>query len=347
MGHKIKVLMTGAGAPGGPGIYKALDSQANFDVYICDMNINASGRFLSPKRFEVIPPASDEEFIPRMLELCGRLDIDVVFPLVTMELFKFSEAKSLFAEHGVKVIVSDSSSLHLANDKGRLYQHLLGHNIKLPEFFLVDSVNELRERCYQLGYPDQPVVIKPAIGNGSRGIRILDESCNRYDLLFNYKPSSLYSNLNDVVSAIGQQDIPEMVVSEFLPGREITIDTIVDNGVMMQCLLRTRDSMNNGISTSGRFINDIAVTDYIENIVNSLPNLRGPVGFQVKESTNGDYLLLESNPRIQGTSVAALGLGINLPAKAVNLELGFEIDDTSPNSGIGFSRYYSEVFYDL
>ena len=49
----------------------------------------------------------------------------------------------------------------------------------------------------------KPVVIKPAVGNGSRGIRILDESCNRYDLLFNHKPSSLFSNLNDVVSAVG------------------------------------------------------------------------------------------------------------------------------------------------
>ena len=347
MDNKIRLLMTGAGAPGGPGIYKALETQENFDIFICDMNINASGRFLSPKRFEVIPAATDEEFIPKMLELCRRLDIDVVFPLVTKELFKFSEAKVQFAEHGIKIIVSDPSSLHLANDKGRLYEHLLNHNIKLPDFFVVDSVDDLRESCDQLGYPKRPVVIKPAIGNGSRGIRILDESCNRYDLLFNHKPSSLYSNLNDVVSAIGRQDIPKMVVSEFLPGPELTIDTIVDNGVMMQCLIRTRDSMNNGISTSGRFINDVAITDYIESIVNSLPNLRGPIGFQVKESTNGDYLLLESNPRIQGTSVAALGLGINLPAKAVNLELGFEINDTCPNSGVGFSRFYSEVFYDL
>ncbi|MFL2487566.1 MAG: ATP-grasp domain-containing protein [Gammaproteobacteria bacterium] len=347
MGRKIRVLMTGAGAPGGPGIYKALVTQDNFDVYTCDMNINASGRFLSPKKFEVIPAATDKDFIPKLMELCFRLDIDVVFPLVTMELFKLSEAKNQFAEKGIKIIVSGPSSLHLANDKGRLYEHLKNNNLKTPDFFLVNKVDELIERCHQLGYPKKPVVIKPAIGNGSRGIRILDESCNRYDLLFNHKPSSIYSNLNDILSAIGSEEIPEIVVSEFLPGQELTIDTIVDSGVMMQCLIRTRDSMNSGISTSGRFIHDDAVTEYIESIVKTLPELKGPVGFQVKESAKGNYLLLESNPRIQGSSVSAMGLGINLPAKAVNLELGIEIDDNRPKFGVGFSRFYSEVFYDL
>lgn len=347
MDNKIRVLMTGAGAPGGPGIYKALSAQENLDVYTCDMNENASGRFLSPSKFEVIPAAIDQDFISEILNLCTRLSIDVVFPLVTMELFKLSEAKNKFAENGIKIIVSDSSSLYLANDKGRLYEHLKNNNIELPNFFVVDSMDQLTEKCHQLGYPKKPVVIKPAVGNGSRGIRILDESCNRYDLLFNHKPSSLFSNLNDVISAVGGQEIPKMVVSEYLPGRELTIDTIVDKGVMKQCLIRTRDSMNSGISTSGRFINDMVVTNYIESIVKTLPELKGPVGFQVKESTNGNYLLLESNPRIQGSSVSALGLGINLPAKAVNLELGIEIEDTSPKFGVGFSRYYSEVFYDL
>ena len=79
-----------------------------------------------------------------------------------------------------------------------------------------------------------------------------------------------------------EAEIPQMVVSEYLPGRELTIDTIVDKGVMMECLIRTRDSMNSGISTSGRFINDSVVTNYIESIVKTLPELKGPVGFQVK-----------------------------------------------------------------
>lgn len=346
MDSKIKILMTGAGAPGGPGIFKALKAEENFDIYTCDMNSNASGRFLSPKNFSVVPAATDDEFIPKLLELCLRLSIDVVFPLVTMELFKLSETKNRFEEHGIKVIVSCPFALKLANDKGRLYTHLSNHNIRVPDFFVVDSMEDLAKRCLQLGYPAKPVVIKPSVGNGSRGIRVLDESCNRYDLLFNHKPSSLYSNLNDVVSAVENKEIPEMVVSEFLPGLELTIDTIVKNGVLLRCLIRTRDSMNNGISTSGRFIDNDNIANYIESIIATIPNLKGPIGFQVKESSMGEYMLLESNPRIQGTSVAALGLGINLPVNAVNIELDLEISSTYPSSGVAFSRYYSEVFHD-
>jgi carbamoyl-phosphate synthase large subunit len=347
MGNKINVLMTGAGAPGGPGIFKALDLEKNFNVFLCDMNINASGRFLSPEKFTQIPAAGKEEFIPKILELCDVLNIDVVFPLVTKELFKLSQAKRKFAEQGVKIIVSDWSSLHIANDKGKLYQHLADRNIRVPAFRLVNCPQSLREACEHLGYPERPVVIKPAIGNGSRGVRILDESRDRFDLLFNSKPSALYSNLEDVVSVIGKRDLPKIMVSEYLPGPEITIDTLVENGVIKTSLLRTRDAMNNGISTSGRFVDDVTIADYIENIVDSLPGLSGPIGFQVKESIDGEYLLLESNPRIQGTSVAALGLGINLPVQAVSLALGYNISKNNTKSGIGFSRYYSEVFYDL
>ena len=66
----------------------------------------------------------------------------------------------------------------------------------------------------------------------------------------------------------------------------------------------------------------------------------------MKKSAKGKYLLLESNPRIQGTSVAAIGLGINLPLRSVNQELGVPLEKSSRNSGISFVRYYQEAFYD-
>ena len=44
--------------------------------------------------------------------------------------------------------------------------------------------------------------------------------------------------------------------------------------------------------------------------------------------------------------VAALGLGINLPLRSVNQELGVALEKSSRNSGISFVRYYQEAFYD-
>ena len=105
--------------------------------------------------------------------------------------------------------------------------------------------------------------------------------------------------------------------------------------------------MNGGISVSGQFKNDPLLIEYCKSILGTM-NLDGPIGIQVKLDVNGEYKVLEINPRIQGTSVAALGIGVNLPLIAIHQ--CFTDKDYSGidiNWNTGFSRYYSEVFYDI
>ena len=95
----------------------------------------------------------------------------------------------------------------------------------------------------------------------------------------------------------------------------------------------------------GTFINHQPIIQYCKDILKTL-EVSGPIGLQVKENENGNYRLLEINPRIQGTSVAALGLDINLPALAIEQAFGpVEIDTSSIAWGTSFVRYYEEAFY--
>lgn len=339
--------MTGAGSPGGPGIIQALKKNTKINLYISDANPNASGRYMSNDcPFYQIPMANNKEFIPKLLDLCEKKKIYILLPLVTKELFELSIHKKKFLEKGIKVIVSDEDALFLANNKCLLYKHLKKNKVDVPKFFIANNKDQLKESVFKLNYGKVPVVIKPCIGNGSRGVRILDGSADRFDFLFNQKPTSIFSTLEEVISIIGENEIPPIVVSEYLPGTELTIDTIVQDGNLLDILIRTRASINNGISTSGNFINDKEAINYINKIVSIIPGLKGPIGFQIKRSIAGKYLLLETNPRLQGTSVAALGLGINLPLRAVDHALGINLKKISKNSGISFVRYYQEAFYD-
>ena len=61
--------MTGAGAPGGPGVIKCLLKDKNIDLLVCDINPEASGRFLH-KQFVQIPPATDNDFITQIFQIC-------------------------------------------------------------------------------------------------------------------------------------------------------------------------------------------------------------------------------------------------------------------------------------
>jgi carbamoyl-phosphate synthase large subunit len=347
MNTKFKILMTGAGAPGGPGIYKALKATKSFNVFTCDMNPLSAGILLNKRRSFVIPPASDPDFIDTILELCLKNNISIILPLVTMELFKFSKHRKLFEDNGIKVLVSDYKTLDILNNKAKILSHLKNSYLPHPKFSIASSKNSLIEAIKNLGYPNNPVVIKPSIGNGSRGTRVLDPNVNGYDLLFNHKPNSIYSSLDTIIESIGSNQIPEMVVSEFLPGNELTIDTVINSGKIVEFMIRTRVLMRSGISVAGRFIDNAEVKEYISNIIYSLDisTFRGNVGFQVKQSELGEYLLLESNPRIQGTSVSAIGCGVNLPSIAVSNALGQNLKYTKKKN-IYFSRYYEEVFCD-
>ena len=349
MGNKIKVLMTGAGAPGGPGIIKALLMDAKIELFVADMNEYATGKFLvSSSKFYVLPKATDKNFIPHLTKLCTQLAVDVLFPLVTLELFQLSRHKESFLSYGFHVVVSDYHAIEIVNNKCKLYSHLRKNNIKTPNYVVVKDSHCLCKAATELGYPKNPIVIKPCVSNGSRGTRILDSRINRFDLFLNHKPNSTYSSLNEIAEITRGRRIPPLMVSEYLPGDEITVDTIVKANKLHECIIRKRNTIANGISTSGKFIKSNLVLEYVENIIKVTPGLDGPVGFQFKATQEGDYLLLESNPRIQGTSVAALGLGINLPLMAVYSALGYELSysEYKKRHGISFSRYYSEVFYE-
>ncbi|HEX8313737.1 MAG TPA: ATP-grasp domain-containing protein [Flavisolibacter sp.] len=338
-----RILLTGAGAPGGPGIIKALKKEG-FALYTGDCNPVASGRFLHDP-FIQLPHAGDENFISFVLRYCQQEKIDAVFPLVTKELFKFSEAKQAFANQGIRVIVSDHQSLCIANDKGKLYQHLRSNKIPVPEFEIVGSLHQLQKAVTRLGYPGVPVCIKPTVSNGSRGVRILQEDIDEFTFFFEQKPNHLYCRLDRLTEILGNRPFPPMLVSEFLPGAEFTIDTIVQQGVPKMILPRSRTKMNGGISVQGTFIKNEQIISYCKKIIRSL-NLSGPIGLQVKADANGNFKLLEINPRIQGTSVAALGLGINLPALAVRQEFEpLDIDTSKIAWGTSFVRYYEEAFY--
>jgi carbamoyl-phosphate synthase large subunit len=75
--------------------------------------------------------------------------------------------------------------------------------------------------------------------------------------------------------------------------------------------------------------------------------LHGNIGIQLKKSTAGKFLIMEINPRVQGTIVAVLGAGVNLPSLAVNLELGLPVkpEELQVNWETKFTRFWNEVYY--
>jgi carbamoyl-phosphate synthase large subunit len=339
-----RVLMTGAGAPGGPGILKCLNLISDFEVIVADANEYSSGRYLS-SNFILIPKADDINFIEIMMGICMKYKISVLFPLVTKELLILSKFKNQFENIGTKVIVSDYESLLIANNKSYLYSHLKSKGIELPDFRIIDSYSLFKDYSEHFLNSYGGYCVKPSFSNGSRGVRIVKKDLNSGDLMFNNKPDQLYIQHSQLDLILKDYPFPEILLSEILPGKEYTIDTVLNNkGVPVIILPRERIKTNGGISVAGKFVKNNNLIDYCERIISTL-KLVGPIGLQVKEDKKGNLLLLEINPRIQGTSVSSLGLGINLPKLSIDLILDNSINVPEIEWGLNFIRYYEEVFF--
>lgn len=345
MASTVNILMTGAGAPGAAGILQCLQQHPSFRVIAADANAGAIGRHLV-KDFEVIPLAGSPSFIDSMLAICRERDIHIILPLVTKELIPLSQHIKEFELAGARMVISPSASLEIANDKSKLYQFLQWRGIDVPEFRVVETIEQFETATKELSYPEKTICFKPSVSNGSRGFRVISHDMNEHHLLFNEKPNARYISYNDAIRVLSLHAFPELLVSEYLPGEEYSADCLAKKGETIIAVPRLRKRMINGISVEGEFTKDEEIIAYCTTIIHAL-QLHGNIGIQVKRSAAGKFLILEINPRVQGTVSAALGAGINLPVLAIKQELNLPVrdEDLQVKWGVRFSRHWSEVFY--
>jgi carbamoyl-phosphate synthase large subunit len=341
----INVLMTGASAPGAAGILKCLHLNPDLKVIAADANSNAVGRWLNAE-FEKVPFAHEKNFVEELLSICERRNIHILLPLVTKELLPLAQHKKEFEAQNTKVLVSNVDSVGIANNKGRLYQFLEWRGIDVPKYKVVENIDQFKLAVDELNALAKHVCFKPSVSNGSRGFRVIANDMDEHDLLFNEKPNSTYISFNEALRVLSLKPFPELLVTEYLPGEEYSVDCLADHGHVKLIAPRLRTKMTNGISVEGEFVNDKNIITYCSGIINEL-QLHGNIGIQVKRSSEGKFLIIEINPRVQGTIVACLGAGVNLPVLAIKQELDLPIseEELQVKWGTKFSRYWDEVFY--
>ncbi|UOF92559.1 ATP-grasp domain-containing protein [Fodinisporobacter ferrooxydans] len=348
MQQRIHVLLTGAGSPASPGVIQSLKRVPSFDIQVTGIDINpdAAGASMVDK-FYPGPRANDPLFLPFVKLLCQKEAIDVVLPLVSAELESLAKEKPDFKRLGTEVSVSDADRLTLALHKGIMLQTLGTAGIPIPQYDVVQTADELEKAIATLGYPQKAVCFKPTIGDGSRGFHILDDKKDRFQLLFHEKPSSAYISLQEVKQILSTASaIPELIVMEYLPNEEYSVDILAKEGEVIIAIPRLRKKMIGGITVEGEIVNEQDVVEYCTKIVQEL-KLHGNIGIQVRRDASGLPKIIEINPRIQGTIVHCTAAGVNLPFLAVKLATHLPIEEweLSVQWGTKMIRYWEELFH--
>jgi len=336
---KTIILITGGGAPGGPGIIKSLKMNRENYVITCDVNPCATGAKFSDDFFCSLP-AADNGFKEFMLAKIKDLGIDIVVPLVTSELEKWSE---IMLEQKIPILAPAQELISKLNNKFYFLEFCKEIGLPTVSYLKTDNGNFLINYVKEYHKYQRYCVVKPCESNGSRGVGIIDSRSRSIDSFIFDKPNSLMLDFYVFEEMFSGVEIPNYLVMDYLPGHEITCDILVQSRQLIHCFMRKRTKITSGISTAGEFINDKNILEFCSTFANNI-DYNGVLGIQFKEK-DGQYYPIECNPRLQGTSVAANGLGYNLPQLAVDCLLERASPFLVSDKNLKFARYYEELFW--
>jgi carbamoyl-phosphate synthase large subunit len=337
----LNILVTGAGAPGFPGITKSLRRNGERSVKIIgtDMKGDVVGFHLADKHY-IVPSGLDQTYIDAIIEIIQEENIEIILPLCTFELLPLSKSRKEIEDYGAKVAVSKPKALEKAIDKAKTYEFIKGDFI--PEYKVANDFEAFKNAVHELGYPKKPVVFKPSFGRGMRGFRIIKDNVKKKDLLFNYKPRSTFIRMTEISEILKGGNFPQLVVMEYLPGEEYSVDTLSKDGQIYYSIARKRIETRRGISYVGRIEKNEELEEASQEIVRQL-GLDYSINIQFKATESGEHKLIEINPRVSGSLVFCVEAGVNLPYFTVKLLLEEEIPKVEVRYGTRIYRYWSEV----
>jgi carbamoyl-phosphate synthase large subunit len=309
---KLILLVTGAGAPGIRGSLYALRNNPDgrpVRIIAVDTQAKVVGAWLADK-FYTVPPPESPEYIESLLEICRRENVAAVLPQTTREIAKLAVSRTELEQAGVPVMVSDPSAIAAANDKGAVVESFRRLGLPAPLCRRATTEAELDTAVHELGYPGTPVVVKPPVSNGMRGVRILREEAWDVRRFLTDKPHGLEISLHELIAILERGLWPELLVMEYLPGCEYSVDAFVGSQFSV-AVPRVRESIRSGITFHSRTELRADMAEYTLAAAREL-GLRYTFGFQFKLAYDGTPKVLECNPRIQGTMVASVFSGANV-----------------------------------
>ena len=337
----ITILVSAAGAPGTAALLRGLRENGERDVRLVgtDMSERAIGKQLADS-FHLVPPGSDPSFSDAIRAVVERENVDVVLPQSSHDLQALSEVR---ADFPVPVLVSSPDTIHRSNDKAETYAMLQRIGVKGPDFRRVNGAREVSAAAEELGYPERPVCFKPVFSSGSRGFRILDPTVDRAHQLLNERPGSVAMLLDEAVELLPDEGGPDLLVMELATGGERTIDGIADGRRVVLGHPKTRESLRAGLAMHFVTLDEPALMDLADRIVDEL-SIEHFFNIQLV----GEHVI-EINPRI---STIVYQEDLKIPYLGVKRALG-EISDDELRSlrerirpGRTALRYFDQVEWD-
>lgn len=253
----------------------------------------------------VIPRADDPAYFSSLLKVCLENGIKGVISINDLELPVLAKYKKDFAANGITAIISTPEVIDTCFDKYKTYQFCITNGIPVPKTYLWSQEDELL-RDIEIGTMTFPIISKPRKGSRSVGI-------------------FLVNNMNELLKTIESLSISPLpedeknMFQEYVDSEQYSVHVF-------------NDAENKPVSVVGmvnlfkhlgetfhiKTFRDKALLDLGVAIGEKLKHY-GPLSADVHQRENGEYVVLEFNPRISGCYSLSHYAGADFPGKIIKL----------------------------
>lgn len=237
-----------------------------------------------------VPLIRDPAYIPMILEICRKEQIDAVTTLIDPEIAILAENREAFEALGVTVLAPDRETAGLCFDKYEMAKFLTGRGI--PTIQTYGSFGEF-QTAYGEGRIRFPVFVKPRTGSGSVGARRVDT----------------YEMLEEVTAAD-----TSLIIQELMTGEDLDADVYVDTVSHEPIAIFSKRKISTTIGGANKTISfkDGKLFDFVREALKAF-HFNGPLDMDLFYQ-DGRYYLSEINPRFGGAYLHAYGAGVDFPA---------------------------------
>jgi carbamoyl-phosphate synthase large subunit len=315
------------------------DNLSEQDIIVAtDMQLSAPALQIADVKIKV-PAVNDPNYIAVIIEICKMYHIDAVLSLNDLELPILAKNKTCFETLGVELIISDLDIIDICFDKYKTAKWVKSIGLDAPKTYLgLESVKDAllaREVSF-------PLFMKPRWGSGSIGLETVE---NMEELYFYYE--FLKKKIKKTILATVSVGDEYIMIQEKLFGVEFGLDVMNNlKGENVGVSVKKKLSMRAGETDKAMTIDSPDLRRIGKSIGQSLKHI-GNLDVDIMQRGNGDFCVIEMNPRFGGGYPFSHEAGVNLPMAIIKWIRGEQVDDSifQPKYGKTFSKndYLMEI----
>lgn len=307
-------------------------------IIATDMQLSAPALQAADVKIQV-PAVYSKDYIDITLDICRKHHVDALISLNDLELPILAENKAKFEAEGVRVIVSGPEVIDICFDKYKTAQWTESIGLSAPKTYvrLADA-----KKALATGEIAFPLFMKPRWGSGSIGLETIDDMEELdiyYDILMKKIKKSILAT-----ASVGDEYI---MIQEKLTGQEFGLDVMNDlQGNHVAVSVKKKLAMRAGETDKAITVDLPEVRAMGKKIGENLHHI-GNLDMDIMQRSNGDYCVLELNPRFGGGYPFSYEAGVNLPKAILQWLKGEKVDPKilQPQYGKMFAKndYLMEI----